>query len=301
MTKRRSKGETQLVSHHDKASPITETATICKTVMRKDDAIALHPFSQVPEFLQINPYIIDGYRVHLSYQSCLKSLFVLSNETINIWTHLLGFIIFAYLLVYDNMYIVPWTFQHLMDRIVVSSTSLFYMSTLLLSTLFHLFHCHSEESYCKWLKIDVRGIGIGIIGGFLSGIYGAYYCHQALLLTYSIASVGIIATSAFVLSRAKDEVINVRVGKMKLTVHRIYTYMLVVAFAFIPIGHFIYINGGFAVAFVRRFAFGAGIMLGWGLLGCLFLIFKFPECLFPGKFDYIASSHQFWHFLGLIY
>lgn len=291
---RRGKGRRQSIKHKTEKNAADENTT-CKALLKTQDAIVLHHLSQAPEFLQCNPYIFNGYRVRLSYVSCLKSLFVLSNESLNIWTHLLGFFIFIYLLIYDNIYVVPWKLQYLMDRIVVSSTSMFYMSTLLLSTLFHLFHCHSEESYCKWLSIDVKGIGIGIIGGFLSGLYGAYYCHANLLLTYSIGSVLLIASAAFILSRAKDEVITIRIGKLKVTIHRIYTYMTVVAFAFIPIAHFICLHNGLSTEFVRNYIIGAGVMFGWGLLGCLFLIFKFPECLFPGKFDYIASSHQFWH------
>ena len=31
-----------------------------------------------------------GYRAFLPYRLCLKSVFIWSNETINIWTHLIG-------------------------------------------------------------------------------------------------------------------------------------------------------------------------------------------------------------------
>ena len=35
-------------------------------------------------------FLYQGYRAFLPYRLCLKSLFIWSNETINIWTHLLG-------------------------------------------------------------------------------------------------------------------------------------------------------------------------------------------------------------------
>jgi predicted membrane channel-forming protein YqfA (hemolysin III family) len=36
-----------------------------------------------------------SYRFYQSNRACLKSIFALHNETINIWSHLLGFIFFA--------------------------------------------------------------------------------------------------------------------------------------------------------------------------------------------------------------
>ena len=43
-------------------------------------------------------YIDTGYRVnHNSYESLIKSLFTWHNETINVWSHLLGVILFAFL------------------------------------------------------------------------------------------------------------------------------------------------------------------------------------------------------------
>ena len=45
-------------------------------------------------------YIDTGYRVnHNSYASLIKSLFTWHNETINVWSHLLGVILFAFLMI----------------------------------------------------------------------------------------------------------------------------------------------------------------------------------------------------------
>jgi len=46
-----------------------------------------------------NEYIKTGYRINFnSYWKLTKSLFMLHNETINVWTHLLGLIIFFFLI-----------------------------------------------------------------------------------------------------------------------------------------------------------------------------------------------------------
>ena len=51
----------------------------------------------VPEYVK-NDHIVGGYRYNMSYWQASKSLFQLHNETINVWTHLLGIFGFLYLL-----------------------------------------------------------------------------------------------------------------------------------------------------------------------------------------------------------
>ena len=65
---------------------------------------------QVPEHhKEISIY--SGYRKRLEYQDCIKSIFKLHNETVNIWTHLLGFLIFFCLMLKDLM----WQQEHIRD------------------------------------------------------------------------------------------------------------------------------------------------------------------------------------------
>jgi adiponectin receptor len=45
-------------------------------------------------YLGDNSYIHHGYRLHYSVSECFHSLFELHNETINVWTHLIGSLIF---------------------------------------------------------------------------------------------------------------------------------------------------------------------------------------------------------------
>ena len=46
------------------------------------------------DFLVSNDFILNGYRINYStWSATLCSLFQLHNETINVWTHFLGFIV----------------------------------------------------------------------------------------------------------------------------------------------------------------------------------------------------------------
>ncbi|OXB84129.1 UNVERIFIED_CONTAM: hypothetical protein H355_012247 [Colinus virginianus] len=69
--------------------------------------IRLYTYEQIPVFLRDNPYITDGYRAYLPSRLCLRSLFILSNESVNIWSHLLGFLLFFTLGIRDLTVVLP--------------------------------------------------------------------------------------------------------------------------------------------------------------------------------------------------
>ena len=52
-------------------------------------------FEALPEWLKDNEYLLHGHRPPLpSIRACIKSMFRLHTETWNIWTHLLGMVLF---------------------------------------------------------------------------------------------------------------------------------------------------------------------------------------------------------------
>ena len=53
--------------------------------------------TEVPEYLK-EKFIYTGYRVNFTMRLCLHSLFRLHNETFNIWTHVIGAVLFISLI-----------------------------------------------------------------------------------------------------------------------------------------------------------------------------------------------------------
>ena len=63
---------------------------------------------QAPKFLHENTDIERGYRINFRTPFlCNKSLFILHNELVNVWSHLLGSLVFVYLIFYVLVYLPP--------------------------------------------------------------------------------------------------------------------------------------------------------------------------------------------------
>ena len=68
---------------------------------KKKEKIIVGKYSDAPDYLKDNEYIKDGYLINChSLKMVLRSLFVCSNETINVWSHLLGCIISLLLIIF---------------------------------------------------------------------------------------------------------------------------------------------------------------------------------------------------------
>lgn len=68
----------------------------------------LHSAHHTPDFMR-SLFIEKGYRVNYSWKMCIKSIFRAHNETINVWTHFIGVLIFAGLMIHTIYYVADET------------------------------------------------------------------------------------------------------------------------------------------------------------------------------------------------
>lgn len=75
--------------------------------------------SQVPLWMQWDPYISHGYRTQLnSFKECFRSLFYLHNESVNIWSHILPGLYFLALLLAIDYWALELPFQAPLSDII---------------------------------------------------------------------------------------------------------------------------------------------------------------------------------------
>ena len=73
---------------------------------KEEVRIIVGKYSDAPDYLKDNEYIKNGYLINChTLKLVVRSLFVWSNETINIWSHLLGCFISIFLILFTAMFI----------------------------------------------------------------------------------------------------------------------------------------------------------------------------------------------------
>ncbi|XP_042726327.1 progestin and adipoQ receptor family member 3 isoform X3 [Lagopus leucura] len=227
--------------------------------------IRLYTYEQIPVFLRDNPYITDGYRAYLPSRLCLRSLFILSNESVNIWSHLLGFLLFFTLGIRDLTVVLPAARAAREDFVICAVCLFCFQVCMLCSVGYHLFCCHrSEKTSRRWMALDYAGISIGILGCYVSGVFYAFYCSKQWRRLRSII------------------------------------FCSVSGYGIIPTIHWVSLNGGIGAAIVQEFAPRVVVMYFIAAVAFLFYISKVPERYFPGQLNYLGSSHQIWHILAVV-
>lgn len=108
--------------------------------------------SQVPSWYSYG-CTQTGYRPIVdSYDYCFRSMFVIHNETMNIWTHLIGCVLFAALFVSAIAYCPPMPQMQKLDWVMVTMFFVSICTCLTISTAFHTLACYSESMHAFLAK-----------------------------------------------------------------------------------------------------------------------------------------------------
>lgn len=174
------------------AMPKTDTnksdsqSTLSKaTAELKDDLTLL--WAKLEGWQQDNYYIHSGYRSpSSSYRKSISSLTYLHNESVNIYTHLLGSLAFLVASIALYFFLAPRhaTTASKTDVRVFACFFAGAVTCLGMSAAFHLFSNHSRAVQQLGNKLDYLGIVFLIWGSFIPSIYYGFGCHPALITRY---------------------------------------------------------------------------------------------------------------------
>jgi len=251
-------------------------------------------FDSLPMWRKDNKYLRHGHRPPMqSFSKCFASIFRLHTETWNIWTHLIGMVMFCLLALYvyfsgmSKISLLP-----LYEQFIIGLFFLSAIASLTLSSLFHTFNNHSEDVACLFCRMDYSGITVLITGSTIPCYYYSFYC--ATFSRYLHISV-LIVLCAFCLSFCMLK----RFAKPKFRLIRSAMFIAFGFYSFIP-GFQVLSQVGFTYANTAYSLTGLLQMASVYVSGAGFYVSRIPERFFPGKFNIWASSHQLFHICVLI-
>ena len=257
------------------------------------NTIKLYTIKEVPDFLINNDKIRSGYRKDLSVRLCWKSIFMWTNQTLNIWSHTIGFCFFSLVLIYENIVTIPrygWTLE---QRVLSCLTLVCYQVCMLASAGYHAFHCQRERTCSWWLLRDFDGMLIAFGGSSIHIEYYLFYCdtfwrnfHIALTICFLIAAM----YPSIRCPERCDKTL------LKGAILRVVAFLGTCSISTI---HFI-IRGGWSDGFVQYVIVKQS--RGYQMLFAAVLVYvsRIPERFWPGKVDYIGNSHLWWHIMIVI-
>ncbi|KAG5490707.1 hypothetical protein JKF63_00829 [Porcisia hertigi] len=256
--------------------------------MGLDRELPLYKFEEIPQWQKYNQYIRGGYRAFYSARMCFKSLFGWHNETINVYSHMLTFVIF---LVFTVL-----LYTTVLNKVITApslgATKQVYgffcfgsLICMLNSTLYHLFNSHCS---CRVMtamgRLDFIGITALIVSSFLPPLYVMFHC-QPVVRTVYITAISILGMAGII-------------GPWTDAFHRhvwvrLSVFLGVGFSGVIPIIHFTIIFPINAASMST--VLGVFLMVLLYSSGVFFYVTKFPESRYAGHFDCWLSSHQMWH------
>ncbi|SPO04035.1 related to PHO36 (regulatory role in lipid and phosphate metabolism) [Cephalotrichum gorgonifer] len=251
-------------------------------------------WDDLPSWRRDNAFILSGYRRSTaSFSDCFGSLGYLHNETVNIYSHLLGSAAFLSAAALCLSVIRPrYAAASDADLLVFGCFFAGAVLCLGMSAVYHAVSSHSE-AVSRWgNKLDYSGIVFLIVGSFVPTLYYGFFCEPELMTIY----LGIISTLGFACGLVSW------IDRFRTPEWRPYRAGMFVGLGtsgVFPILHGIQIYGfkGMDERMSLRLVALHGLVY---IIGAVLYAARWPERTMPGKFDIWGSSHQIFHVCVLI-
>lgn len=243
-------------------------------------------YEELPIPWRINPHIVKGYRFTETKIDCVRSMFGISNESVNIWSHAIGLLIV--LAIAFHFYPSSANFSLSTNTDVCIAAVFFFAAgkCLVCSTLWHTMNSVADRCLMeRFACVDYTGISLLIAASIMTTEYTAFYCEPIsrwiyMTATFTLGVGGVILPWHPTFNRAD------------MAWARVAFYVTLGATGFAPLAQLNLTRG--VEATLEFYAPITKSILVY-LLGACVYASKVPERWFPGAFDYFGGSHNLWH------
>ncbi|KAJ5059289.1 putative membrane protein [Bipolaris maydis] len=270
---------------------VAENATDPRDRMKSKERASLLTWDEIPDWYQDNEYLLSSYRaVSQSYKRSLKGILGIHNETVNIFSHVIGSIVFFTLPVPIYCSLQPRYATATTADVVVFSTFFFGVAICFaLSAIFHIFNNHSQSVHIFGNQLDYLGIVILMWGSTIPCVYYGFYCTPHLQKTY-YSLVSVLAAGCVYAT------LHPAFRRPKYRPYRAAMYAGLGLSFIIPIIHGITIFG-WETQMWRMSLDWMALMTAFNLTGGALYAMRIPEKWYPYRFDVWGASHQIMHCL----
>jgi adiponectin receptor len=247
-------------------------------------------YEDLPIPWRVNPHIVKGYRFSDSKVDCVRSVFGISNELVNIWSHAIGLMIVLAIAFYFYPTSVNFSLSTKTDIFIAAVFFFAACKCLVCSTLWHTMNSVADLTLMeRFACVDYTGISLLIAASIMTTEYTAFYCEPISRWIY-MTTTATLGIGGVILPW------HPTFNRQDMAWARVAFYVSLGATGFVPILQLNMTRGGtWAWEFYAPITQSIIVYL----IGACVYASQVPERWFPGAFDYIGGSHNLWHFAVL--
>lgn len=247
-------------------------------------------YEHLPEPWRVNPHILKGYRFSEGKWACVRSVFSLHNELVNIWSHFLGFLMVLSLAFYFYPSSVNFSMSTKADIFIAAVFFFAACKCLVCSTIWHTMNSISHQTLLeRFACVDYTGISMLVAASIMTTEYAAFYCEPVSRWSYMVMT-ALLGVGGVILPW------HPTFNRADMAWLRVVFYVSLACTGFVPFGQLAYTRG---IEWAQYFYAPITKSMVVYFTGACLYAFKIPERWFPGCFDYVGCSHNIWHFAVL--
>jgi len=259
--------------------------SISHALTRAAETRLIH-YDDLPVPWRNNPHILRGYRFSRTQVECVTSIFRPSNETVNIWSHVIGLIVV--LAVALHYYPSSPTFPDSSKWDVLIAACFFFAACkcLICSSVWHTMNSIADKCLLdRFACVDYTGISFLVAASILTTEWTAFYCEPVSRAAYMTLTVSLGLLGAILPW-------NERFNQANMAWARVAFYVALAATGFAPV---LQLNLTRGVEWTFYFYAPVIKSLMVYVSGAIIYASQVPEKWWPGLFDYAGASHNIWH------